>query len=610
MATIALGEYIWRRIAEIGIETVMGLPGDFNLQLLDYIYKVEGLRWIGTGNELNASYAVDGYSRVKNVPGCIVTTHGVGELSALNGIAGSLTEQSKVIHIVGQTTRSMQKNKLMIHHSIGFDPDHQIFNTASKRFRVAEAELWDVEKAPAEIDRVIRECLIKSGPVYIFIPLDLADEHISADFLKTPLDVSPPSSDQTKITMDSATKAISEAILEAKNPAIFVDGLLMRHNAVNEARKLIEKLGFPVYNSGIGMGIIDPKSPQLVGTYNGTVSNPGIAQAFEASDLLLLFGRLPADTNSGGFSQQMPVGKTIDFRPSEVDLRGIKSFPGLHYRSFLPHLTQHISSLSLPSIPRPSIPAYTLGPSDSSQAITTPYFWPLFSRFLQPSDSILADTGTSLFGLQDVTFPSPILYNSQTYYGSIGWATPAAFGAELARQELSRTAHPSSKQAQCVPARTVLVTGDGSIQLTVQEVGSMVHYNAQVVIVIINNDGYTVERAIHGAKQQYNDIVPYNWSKALEFFGMEAVRAEKSYVRAATREEWERVLEREDLRRPDGVKIVEVMMDAFDAPWRMLAQIGRRGEATKREMVEGGVCVEGAEGGLERRRYWGMADGG
>ncbi|KAG8630449.1 hypothetical protein KVT40_002068 [Elsinoe batatas] len=584
MSTIALGEYIWRRIAEIGIETIMGLPGDFNLQLLDYIYKVEGLRWIGTGNELNASYAVDGYSRVKNVPGCIVTTHGVGELSALNGIAGSLTEQSKVIHIVGQTTRSMQKNKLMIHHSIGFDPDHQIFNTASKRFRVAEAELWDVEQAPAEIDRVIRECILKSGPVYIFIPLDPADEHVSADLLKTPLDLSPPTSEEIKTTAESAAKAIGEAILASKNPVIFVDGLLMRHNAVNEARELIRTLGFPVFNSGIGMGILDPNSPQLVGTYGGATSNPGISEAFEPSDLLLVLGRLPADTNSGGFSQQMPASKTIDFH--------------LHYSTFLPLLTTHLSTLPLPHPPLPVIPPYTLThpPLPSSQALTTPFFWPSFTHFLQPHDSILADTGTSLFGLHDATFPSPVLYNTQTYYGSIGWATPAAFGAEMARQELAALpeSHPARRKAQCVPSRTVLVTGDGSIQLTVQEVGSMIHYHAPVVIVIINNDGYTVERAIHGAKQGYNDIVPYRWSKALEFFGMEKGEAERSYVRVETRGEWDEVLKREDLRRPDGVKIVEVMMDKFDAPWTMLVQIGRRGEGVRREMEEGGFVLREA----------------
>jgi len=82
----------------------------------------------------------------------VVTTHGVGELSALNGIAGAMTEQVKVIHVVGQTTRPMQKNRMMIHHSIGFSPDHQVFNHASKSFRVAAAELKEKDSAPAEID--------------------------------------------------------------------------------------------------------------------------------------------------------------------------------------------------------------------------------------------------------------------------------------------------------------------------------------------------------------------------------------------------------------------------------------------------------------------------
>lgn len=63
-----------------------------------------------------------------------------------------MTEQVKVIHVVGQTTRPMQKNRMMIHHSIGFSPDHQVFNHASKSFRVAAAELKEKDSAPAEID--------------------------------------------------------------------------------------------------------------------------------------------------------------------------------------------------------------------------------------------------------------------------------------------------------------------------------------------------------------------------------------------------------------------------------------------------------------------------
>lgn len=151
-ATIPLGLYLWRRIREVGVQSIMGVPGDFNLTLLDHVYNVDGLKWIGNSNELNAAYAADGYARVKNGAGCLVTTHGVGEMSALNGIAGAMTEQVKVIHVVGQTSRKMQRNRLMIHHSIGFSPDHQIFNKASKDFRVAAAEIQDAEGAPAEID--------------------------------------------------------------------------------------------------------------------------------------------------------------------------------------------------------------------------------------------------------------------------------------------------------------------------------------------------------------------------------------------------------------------------------------------------------------------------
>lgn len=68
--------------------------------------------------------------------------------------------------------------------------------------------------------------------------------------------------------------------------------------------------------------------------------------------------------------------------------------------------------------------------------------------------------------------------------------------------------------------RTVLVTGDGSLQLTVQELGTMISHSTRPIILLINNAGYTIERVIHGAKQSYNDISPWNYSHALRLFGM------------------------------------------------------------------------------------------
>ncbi|KAI8713865.1 Pyruvate decarboxylase [Fusarium sp. LHS14.1] len=156
--TIPLGLYLWTPIRQQGTESIMGVPGDMNLELLDYIKKVPGLRWVGNTNELNAAYAADGYARVKDCPGAITTTMGVGEMSALNGVAGAYTEQVKVIHVVGTTPTEAQKNRVMIHHCLGSNPDHRVFDTISSHVRCAHAWIDDADTATAEIDRVIREC--------------------------------------------------------------------------------------------------------------------------------------------------------------------------------------------------------------------------------------------------------------------------------------------------------------------------------------------------------------------------------------------------------------------------------------------------------------------
>ncbi|GAB7346419.1 hypothetical protein MBLNU457_5116t1 [Dothideomycetes sp. NU457] len=582
MATIPLGQYLWTRIRDVGINTVMGLPGDFQLNLLDYINDIPNLRFVGNGNELNAAYAADGYSRVKHVPGCIVTTHGVGELSALNGIAGSMTEQVKIIHVVGQTKRSMQRNHEMIHHSIGFRPDHQVFNKASQSFRVAAAELQDVHSAPHEIDRVIRACFVQSGPVYIFIPLDMVSERVPAELLKTPINLSPPRDVGTEQTMDAAATAIVDTISRARNPVVLVDGLIHRHNAIDELRQLVGKLRFPIYCTSIGKGIISETNPLNVGVYNGAASGPGIASTFETNDLVLLFGHLPADTNTAGFTQKIVPGKTINFKPDEVDVPGRKPFSRIYYKDFLPYLTHRISVNRMPKVEIPSCPRYTLDAEPQSQKITAAWFWPYFSDFLRPRDVVFGETGTSMFGIQDCLFPEDVSYQSQTYYGSIGWATPAAFGTEMALQDIALSNTSNS------PRRTVLVTGDGSLQLTIQEIGSMIHHKTKPIIIIINNAGYTIERAIHGAKESYNDIVPYNFSFALRLFGMSEAAAKAHFFRVSTRQEVEEVLANDDLRQPDMPFIIEVLMDAVDAPWRMLQAIALRGPETVKDMVDGG----------------------
>lgn len=83
--------YLLDRLSELGIEHIFGVPGDYNLAFLDDVIAHENVEWIGNCNELNAAYAADGYARIKGIA-ALITTFGVGELSAINGIAGSYAE--------------------------------------------------------------------------------------------------------------------------------------------------------------------------------------------------------------------------------------------------------------------------------------------------------------------------------------------------------------------------------------------------------------------------------------------------------------------------------------------------------------------------------------
>jgi pyruvate decarboxylase len=117
MAPMKVGDYLFKRLHELGIRSVFGVPGDYELALLDLVTDNK-LTWKGNPNELVAAYAADGYARV-NGAGTFVTTFGPGELSAYCGMAGHYAEFVPVVHIVGYPTVSAVRSKAIMHHSLG-----------------------------------------------------------------------------------------------------------------------------------------------------------------------------------------------------------------------------------------------------------------------------------------------------------------------------------------------------------------------------------------------------------------------------------------------------------------------------------------------------------
>ena len=116
-----LGRYLARRLVQIGVTDIFGVPGDANLTLLDQFIAEPGIEFIGCCNELNAGYAADGYARARGVGACVFTFT-VGGLSALNAIAGAYSENLPLICIVGGPNSNYYGKNVTVHHSIGL-PD-------------------------------------------------------------------------------------------------------------------------------------------------------------------------------------------------------------------------------------------------------------------------------------------------------------------------------------------------------------------------------------------------------------------------------------------------------------------------------------------------------
>jgi pyruvate decarboxylase len=396
-----------------------------------------------------------------------------------------MSERVKVIHVVGQTTRPMQKNHMMIHHSIGDKPDHQQFNKASAGLRFAAAELWDIETAPGEIDRVIRECFIQSGPVYIFLPLDLSAEEVSADLLKTPIDIEPK---VDEISQEKAVSAIISALKEAKHPSILIDALVQRFNAAQEASALVEKLKVPFFSANMGKGVVDETLENYIGVWSGEIGTPGVATAAKASDLIITLGYIPADTNSGGFTRNLKENQTIHINPFNVVVKS-QEYPNTSIKPLLEALIKALPSEPIHNVLKAQLPPPRKPVDADAKHITQSWLFPTFESFLKPNDVLLGETGTTMFGFFDIKFPEKIRFITQIYYGSIGYATAATLGVDIAKKEMG------------LNGRTILVTGDGSLALTIQEVGTLIKQGLNPIIFVINNEGYTVERMIWGAQQ-------------------------------------------------------------------------------------------------------------
>jgi indolepyruvate decarboxylase len=480
-----IGDFLLRRLKEAGIRHLFGVPGDYNLALLQQLHDTGALKWIGTCNELNASYAADGYARLNGL-GALLVTNGVGPLSAINGIGGSCSEHVPVICISGSIPLRSIDRGLGMHHTMA-DGSWDHFLRAYAPVTAAQARLTP-RNAATEIDRLILTAWREKLPVYMEVPSDTAylDIEVSAD----PLILADPPSDPERLR--SCIAAIAGRLSAAKSPAILVDADADRFGVASELMQLAEKLQAPVAAINAAKAVIDETSSHYMGIYAGKASEPGVRETIETSDCLLSIGYRPIEVTTGDFTAALP-SNTIHARGHSVDV-GDDNYQAVTLREVLRGVIDALAQV-MNRAPRRAAPAVAGTHADGSARLTQAAYWQAIQGYLRPGDVLYVDNGTS-FVILGLKFPAKCTFVGSINWGSIGYSVGALLGA--------LTAAPDR--------RHILLIGDGSFQVSAQELSTILRHDHKPVILLINNGGYTIERGYLGKAEPYNDVA--NWAYA------------------------------------------------------------------------------------------------
>ncbi|WP_285769517.1 thiamine pyrophosphate-binding protein [Peribacillus sp. SI8-4] len=539
MENRTLGQYLYDCLKEEGITEIFGVPGDYNFSLLDTLEEYEGIEFINGRNELNAGYAADAYARVKGIA-ALITTFGVGEMSACNAVAGAYSENVPLIHIVGSPKSMMQKEKAMAHHTL-MDGDFDVFRKVYEHI-TGYTVILTPENAATEIPTAIRIAKTKKKPVYMVVAIDLVSKPVLSH--SEPLENE---AETNQEALQSAVKHIKKMLEPVKKAAMLVDMKTLRYNLGESVQQLAERLNVPVASLMQGKSGFDESHPQYIGVYAGAFGSQEVTKTVEEAECIFAVGPVWSDTNTSKKTAKLDPLKIVEIQPDSLKV-GAASYMNVRAEDFL-HALMDIGFRQEESVTVSAFP-YDSMAGDSVAPLKAFSYYPRIQRMLKEDDIVVTETGTFSYGMSQVRLPKGVTYIAQGGWQSIGYATPAAFGACIADKN----------------RRVLLFTGDGSLQLTAQEISSMLENGCKPIIFVLNNDGYTIEKFLNVKvdieKQTYNEIPAWNYTKLPEAFGREAFTA-----RVETNSELDDAIKKaQDLNGEKLCLIELIVKDQMDGP--------------------------------------------
>ena len=532
---MTFADYILHRLDQLGVQHIFGIPGDFILPLFQAMVD-SPVDHIATCNELNAGYAADGYARLRGL-GVAAVTYGPGAFSLVNAVAGAYAESVPMLVISGGPSTEAYRTQPVLHHTLpgNYAASRRLFSDIT----VHTAVLTDPETATDEFDLALRTCLSESRPVYVEVPANI--QVMACELPGEPLALAAPACDEAQLQL--AVDAIVSRVSGGGRTVIFPGHEIPRYRLEEKIVRLMDRTGLHAGSMFIGKAEFLEQHPQHIGAYQGAGSLEHVRHYVEDADTVLFLGAVLSDFNLGGFTDKLQPHQVICALDRRVET-DTECYTGVPLDRLVDALCAKLADGEAdPAAPRHGFShrSDALYEPQADTRLTNKRFYDRLTGFLRAGDIVAADAGCAI-NLTQLQFPIASNYLSSCYWASIGMGFGASLGACFARA-------PGQ--------RVVAVEGDGSFQMSAQELATMVRYECPAIVFIVNNAGYTAERLIHDGP--FNDISQWRYHQLTEAFGG------LPGIEVRTEADLEAALSRAEDHTGPGPLLIEVHIEPLDA---------------------------------------------
>jgi pyruvate decarboxylase len=537
--TYTVGSYLAARLSQIGLKHHFAVAGDFNLVLLDQLLTNKNLEQVYCCNELNCGYSAEGYARACGVAAAIVT-FSVGGLSAINAIAGAYAENLPVILVSGAPNTNDRATEHLIHHTLAtHDWSYQL--EIAKKLTCAAVAITSAADAPHQIDYAVRSALREKKPAYIEIACNIAAAPCAAPGPVSALIAEEPSD---AATLEAAIAAAAKFLHDKQKPVLLIGSKLRAAGAEKQAVELADALGCAVTVMAAAKSFFPEDHPQFAGLYWGEISAPGAREIVDWADAVVCIGTIFSDYSTVGWTAMPSGGDVLTADQNRVYLDGY-DFGRIHLRDFLAGLARKVQKREATAAefkriraePRPESRARPEAKLMRAEIVRQ------IQSLVTADTTVIAETGDSWFNGVALKLPGGARFEVEMQWGSIGWSVPATFGYAVGAPN----------------RRIIAMIGDGSFQLTAQEVAQMIRRKLPVIIFLINNHGYTIEVEIHDGP--YNNIKNWDYAGLIQAFNAEDGRGRG--IRVTNDGELAEAI-KVALANHDGPTLIECIIDRDD----------------------------------------------